>query len=115
MAQPGGRREVGRDEEVGVGKLWRTGSRGDEHPGARLPQPRDYRGADPLSATGDERPASVELPAITHEQLAHAILTAAARSRPSSATLVSRMRNFWTLPVTVIGKPSTNFTYRGIL
>ena len=40
----------------------------------------------------------------------HAILTAAAFSRPSSFTLSSRMRNFWTLPVTVMGKPSTNFT-----
>ena len=35
--------------------------------------------------------------------------------RPSSWIAVSRILNFWTLPVTVIGKPSTNFTYRGIL
>ena len=39
-----------------------------------------------------------------------AILTAAACSRPSSTTLSWRIRNFCTLPVTVIGKPSTNFT-----
>ena len=39
-----------------------------------------------------------------------AILTAAALPRPSSLTLCSRMRNFWTLPVTVMGKASTNLT-----
>ena len=39
-----------------------------------------------------------------------AILTAAACWRPSSTTLSWRIRNFCTLPVTVIGKPSTNFT-----
>ena len=30
-------------------------------------------------------------------------------SRPSSATEISRIRNFWTLPVTVIGNVSTSF------
>ena len=34
---------------------------------------------------------------------------AARRPSPSSATAISRIRNFWTLPVTVIGKASTNF------
>ncbi len=33
----------------------------------------------------------------------------------SSAVEISRMRYFWTLPVTVIGKPSTILQYRGIL
>lgn len=40
---------------------------------------------------------------------AQAVGIAATASRPNSATAVSRMRNFWILPVTVIGKPSTNF------
>src|SRR5437016_12704507 len=44
-----------------------------------------------------------------------AVLTPAASCRPSSSTAISRIRNFWTLPVTVIGKPSTNFQWRGIL
>ena len=33
----------------------------------------------------------------------------------SSAVEISRMRYFWTLPVTVIGNPSTIFQCRGIL
>ena len=41
---------------------------------------------------------------------AHAVLTAAAFVRPSSPMAISRMRNFWILPVTVIGNSSTNFT-----
>src|SRR5256885_6424222 len=31
-------------------------------------------------------------------------------SSPSSAALISRMRNFWIFPVTVVGKSVTNFT-----
>src|SRR5262249_21150390 len=42
----------------------------------------------------------------------HAVATAAARSNPSSSIACSRILNFCTFPVTVIGKPSTNFTYR---
>jgi hypothetical protein len=38
----------------------------------------------------------------------------AAASSPSSATATSRIRNFCTLPVTVIGKASTNFQSFGI-
>ena len=34
---------------------------------------------------------------------------------PSSTTLISRMRNFWTLPLMVIGKSSTNLMCRGVL
>ena len=48
---------------------------------------------------------------------AHGALVAVRRRRarrrpaasPSSATAISRIRNFWTLPVTVIGNSSTNF------
>ena len=40
----------------------------------------------------------------------YAVLTAAAFSRPSSVTLSSRIRNFWILPVTVMGKASTKRT-----
>src|SRR5438105_227703 len=40
---------------------------------------------------------------------AQAVTTAAAASRPSSATATSRILNFWILPVTVIGNASTNF------
>lgn len=36
-------------------------------------------------------------------------------SSPSSATICSRIRNFWILPVTVWGKLSTNRTYFGTL
>ena len=36
-------------------------------------------------------------------------------TRPSSSVICSRMMNFCTLPVTVIGKASTNLMYRGIL
>ncbi len=40
---------------------------------------------------------------------AYAVSIRAAAWRPSSSMLISRMRNFWILPVTVIGKCSTNF------
>ena len=40
----------------------------------------------------------------------YAVVIAAAVSRPSSLMLCSRMMNFWTLPVTVVGKASTNLT-----
>ena len=39
----------------------------------------------------------------------------AAASDASSFVIISRITNFWTLPVTVIGKVSTNRTYLGIL
>ena len=39
----------------------------------------------------------------------------AATSDASSLVIISRITNFWTLPVTVIGNVSTNRTYRGIL
>src|SRR6266568_7738512 len=34
---------------------------------------------------------------------------------PKSSTATSRILNFWTLPLTVIGNPPTNFQCRGIL
>ena len=43
-------------------------------------------------------------------RIVYAILMAAAFSRPSSVTLSSRITNFWTLPVTVMGKASTKRT-----
>ena len=43
------------------------------------------------------------------ERAAQAVCTLAALSSPSSSIALSRIRNFWTFPVTVIGKPSTNF------
>ena len=46
----------------------------------------------------------------TSEPRPQAIFTAAAFSRPSAFTLSSRIRNFCTLPVTVIGKASTKRT-----
>jgi hypothetical protein len=46
----------------------------------------------------------------SHGRGRHAISTAAAFSSPSALTLSSRMTNFWTLPVTVMGKASTNLT-----
>jgi hypothetical protein len=39
---------------------------------------------------------------------AQAVWVRSAVSRPSSATEVSRILNFWTLPVTVMGNSSTN-------
>ena len=39
-----------------------------------------------------------------------AVRAAATSCRPSSAIACSRIRNFWTLPVTVIGKASTSLT-----
>ena len=39
----------------------------------------------------------------------YAVSIAAAAARPSSAMASSRMRNFCTLPVTVMGKESTSF------
>ena len=39
----------------------------------------------------------------------HAVRIAAALARPSSEIAISRILNFWTLPVTVIGKASTSF------
>src|SRR5207248_9985574 len=53
--------------------------------------------------------------AFPYENLAQAVLIPAAFSRPSSSTAVSRILNFWTLPVTVIGNASTNFQWRGSL
>ncbi len=44
-----------------------------------------------------------------------AVRVLSAASRPSSATEVSRILNFCTLPVTVIGNSSVIRTYRGIL
>jgi hypothetical protein len=38
-----------------------------------------------------------------------AVSIRAAAWRPSSSMLISRIRNFWILPVTVVGKASTNF------
>jgi hypothetical protein len=66
---------------------------GDEavapRPGVRA---RSERGRRPLAA-----PAQ-----------AQAVSMAAAFSSPSSAMATSRILYFWTFPVTVIGKPSTN-------
>ena len=39
----------------------------------------------------------------------HAVRIAAASCSPSSSMVAWRMMNFWILPVTVIGKASTNF------
>ena len=39
-----------------------------------------------------------------------AVRALAAVPRPSSSIACSRILNFWTLPVTVIGKPSTSLT-----
>src|SRR6185503_20534534 len=44
-----------------------------------------------------------------------AVGSEAAACSPSSATATSRILNFWTLPVTVVGNSSTNFQYAGIL
>ncbi len=44
-----------------------------------------------------------------------AVVVPAASSRPSSATEVSRILNFWILPVTVIGNSLVYRKYRGIL
>ena len=41
---------------------------------------------------------------------ATAVAIAAASASPSSSIAVSRILNFWTLPVTVIGNESTSFT-----
>jgi hypothetical protein len=38
----------------------------------------------------------------------YAAAASATASNPSSRIAISRIRNFWTLPVTVIGKPSTS-------
>ena len=39
----------------------------------------------------------------------HAVRIAAASPRPSSPIAISRIRNFWILPVTVIGNSSMTF------
>gem|GEM_PF-4350250 len=58
-------------------------------------------------ATGAARdPAAVLFPTAAPQ----AVRRAAAARRFSSSMLCSRMRNFCTLPVTVIGKLSTNLT-----
>jgi hypothetical protein len=67
--------------------------------------------ADPLIGPLPRRPGSRRVlergsPA---SGLAYAVLTFAAASSPSSAIAVSRILNFWILPVTVIGNASTNF------
>jgi hypothetical protein len=43
-------------------------------------------------------------------RIVYAILMAATFSRPSSVTLSSRITNFWTLPVIVMGKAFTKRT-----
>ena len=45
----------------------------------------------------------------------YAVRIAAAWWSSNSSIAISRSRNFWTLPVTVIGKSSAKRTYRGIL
>ena len=42
-------------------------------------------------------------------KIGYAVSILATSSRPSSTMLISRIRNFWILPVTVVGKASTNF------
>src|SRR5215831_1970497 len=48
-------------------------------------------------------------------RLRYAVLALLASSRPSSVIDVSRILNFCTLPVTVIGNSAVSRTYRGIL
>lgn len=60
----------------------------------------EYKNATPAEdAPSPEQPSDVR----------QAIRTAASLWSPSSSTACSRIRNFWILPVTVIGKPSTSF------
>ena len=60
-------------------------------------------------AREDLRALSSQRSAIRRSRLFHAVFTLAAASRPSSAMAASRILYFCTLPVTVMGKPSTNF------
>jgi len=45
----------------------------------------------------------------------YAVSIWATSSRCSSCIDTSRILNFWIFPVTLMGKPVTNFTWRGIL
>ena len=64
---------------------------------------------EPGAALGGRRPGGRDRTVgQAQEAPAQAVRVSAASSRPSSATEVSRILNFWTLPVTVMGKASTN-------
>src|SRR5205823_2680870 len=99
------RLKIGQTNRVGIDggdELQPVVQRGDGLPVCT----RDAAGADDCSAHGC---SLLKTFSVYAECPAYAVATAAAFSRPSSSTAVSRILNFWTLPVTVIGKPSTNF------
>ncbi len=56
------------------------------------------------------RSAIATPPRFASSKLPYAVSTSAAVWRPSSSIAVSRISTLRTFPVTVIGKPSTNFT-----
>ncbi len=58
----------------------------------------------------DRRDNSGPIRTDLHVLLHYAVSMRAALSKPSSLTACSRIKNFWILPVTVIGKASTNVT-----
>src|SRR5205823_496439 len=88
--------------------------RGDRRPLARAagasgrlhprPDPAAAHVAERARLQGDAARAGAQTVAC------YAVATVAACSRPSSSIADSRILNFCTLPVTVIGKESTNFT-----
>ena len=85
--------------------------------GALRRRPRAVHGAPRLGAgpaCGDDDPPRPPSTGAA-ENRRQAELVEAGALRPSSSIAWSRILNFWTLPVTVIGKESTNFTYRGTL
>ena len=93
-------------------------------PGLQRVDPVDrivrVRRIDPFGVLGGLRGlAAVRVLAVVAEGLGvparYAVSTWLAASSPSSAIDVSRILNFCTLPVTVIGKPSVTRTYRGTL
>ena len=101
-------------DDPGVARRQRAlrGPAGGRADGVRLPDAAGRRahleraGADAHAGAVARRPLALTPPGDQRQ----AIFMAAAFSRPSSLMLSSRMRNFCTLPVTVIGNASTNFT-----
>jgi len=81
--------------------------------GGATPPDRPARGG---GATPPDRPRTAHrrAPAPPARE-PYALFTAAASSNPSRAIASSRILNFCTFPVTVIGKASVNTTYRGTL
>jgi len=70
----------------------------EERPSPRSPSPEMARRTPEASAAG------------IRARRCYAAFARFTGSSPSSAALISRIRNFWIFPVTVVGNSVTNFT-----